>query len=408
MSATTVFSPRVILGWIAAVAATFALSIYLMAFGGGDTSRNAVGPSAFSRSAIGYAGLAELIGRLGITVVKGRSGDAREIGPGKLLIVAEPPLATAEEQGRFAFADADRVLVILPKWRGYRSRSHAGWIEDAALWPTGVADQAIVKSGATGATARVVRPERWTTNALGASPQLDALVQVVRGGDLRPIVAAGDQVLVGERIDRGRRIWILSDPDMLSNQGAADGGQRRIRNPARQRIAGAPGRGRFRRALVRGYRAPSANPLTLMFQFPFVIVTVQVMAAAALLLWATMARFGLPEPVSALLDAGKQGLVRNAANLLRYSGRPEIIVASYVRSTIRGTARQLRSPPGLDWRGLVAWLARVGTARGVAVDFPALVRRAEDLATSKPESAAALVEIARDTYRWKQEILNGP
>jgi hypothetical protein len=56
MSAPTVFSPRVILGWIAAVAATFALSIYLIAFGGGDTQRNAFGPSAFSRSAIGYAG----------------------------------------------------------------------------------------------------------------------------------------------------------------------------------------------------------------------------------------------------------------------------------------------------------------------------------------------------------------
>ena len=59
MSAVTVFSPRVILGWIAAVAATFALSIYLIAFGGGDSQRNAVGPSAFSRSAIGYAGLAD-------------------------------------------------------------------------------------------------------------------------------------------------------------------------------------------------------------------------------------------------------------------------------------------------------------------------------------------------------------
>ena len=57
MSAATVFSPRVILGWIAAVAATFALSIYLIAFGSGDTQRNAFGPSVFSTSAIGYAGI---------------------------------------------------------------------------------------------------------------------------------------------------------------------------------------------------------------------------------------------------------------------------------------------------------------------------------------------------------------
>ena len=54
---TGVFSPRVILGWIAAVAATFALSLYLMSLGDED-GPDVVGPSAFSRSAIGYGGLA--------------------------------------------------------------------------------------------------------------------------------------------------------------------------------------------------------------------------------------------------------------------------------------------------------------------------------------------------------------
>jgi hypothetical protein len=406
MSAATVFSPRVILGWIAAVAATFALSIYLIAFGGGDSQRNAVGPSAFSRSAIGYAGLAELIRRVGIPVVKRRSGDAGSTGPGKLLIVAEPPLSTAEEQGRFAFGRADRVLVILPKWQGHRSTSHSGWIADTALVPTAVADQAIAKSGASGRTARVIRPTLWTTNALGIAPQLGLLVQVIEEGNLRPIVAADGYVLVGEKADRDRRIWILSDPDMLSNHGLLTARNAEFAIRLINTLRPAQGEVIFDES-VRGYRAPSANALTLMFQFPFIIVTIQVLAAAALLLWATMTRFGLPEPVSALLDAGKQGLIRNAANLLRYSGHPEIIVANYVHSTIRGAARQLRSPPGLDWRGLVDWLSRVGASRGVAVDLPRLVRRTEDLVTSKPD-AAALVDIARDTHRWKRGILNGP
>jgi hypothetical protein len=407
MSAPTVFSPRVILGWIAAVAATFALSIYLIAFGGGDTQRNAFGPSAFSRSAIGYAGLAELIRRVGIPVVKRRSGDADSTGPGKLLIVAEPPLSTAEEQGRFAFGRADRVLIILPKWQGHRSMSHSGWIADAALVPTAVADQALAKSGASGRTARVIPPNRWTTNALVVAPELDLMVQVIEDGNLRPIVAADGHVLVGEKADRDLRIWILSDPDMLSNHGLLTGRNAEFAIRLINTLRSAQGAVIFDES-VRGYRAPSANPLTLMFQFPFITVTIQVLAAATLLLWATMTRFGLPEPVSALLDAGKQGLIRNAAGLLRYSGHPEIIVANYVHSTIRGVARQLRSPPGLDGRGLVDWLSRVGASRGVAVDFSRLVRRAEDLATPKSENAAALVDIARDTHRWKREILNGP
>jgi len=407
MSAATVFSPRVILGWVAAVAATFALSIYLMAFGGGDTQRNAVGPSAYSRSAIGYAGLAELIARVGIPVVKGQGGDTGSAGQGDLLVLAEPPVSTAEEQGQFAFGKADRVLVILPKWQGYRSTSHSGWIEDAALLPTAVADLTIAKAGATGKTVRANSPAVWTTNTLGVAPLLDLTAQMIEDGNLRPIVAAGRRVLVGEKTDRTRRIWIVSDPDMLSNHGLLTGGNAEFAIRLINGLRPPQGRVVFDET-VRGYRARSANPLTLMFQFPFITVTVQILAAAALLLWATMTRFGLPEPVSALLDAGKQGLIRNAANLLRYSGHPEIIVANYVRLTVRGVARQLRSPPGLDWRGLVDWLARVGIARGVAVDFPQLVRRAEDLATSKPENAATLVAVARDTHRWKREILNGP
>jgi hypothetical protein len=407
MSAATVFSPRVILGWIAAVAATFALSIYLIAFGSGDTQRNAFGPSVFSRSAIGYAGLAELLRRVGIPVVKRRSGDVGSTGPGKLLIVAEPPLSTAEEQGRFAFGTADRVLVILPKWQGHRSTSHSGWITDATLVPTAVADQALAKSGASGRTARVTRPSSWTINALGVAPQFDLLVQVIEDGNLQPIVAADGHVLVGEKADGDRRIWILSDPDMLSNHGLLTGRNAEFAIRLVNTLRPAQGEVIFDES-VRGYRAPSANALTLMFQFPFITVTVQVLAAAMLLLWATMTRFGPPEPVSALLDAGKLGLVRNAANLLRYSGHPEIIVANYVHSTVRTVARQLRSPPGIDWQGLVDWLSRVGASRGVAVDFPRLVRRAEDLVRPKSENTAALVEIARDTHRWKREILNGP
>jgi hypothetical protein len=407
MSGPTVFSPRVILGWIAAVAATFALSIYLIAFGGGDTQRNAIGPSAFSRSAIGYAGLVELIRRVGIPVIKRRSGDAGSTGPGKLLIVAEPPLSTAEEQGRFAFGRADRVLIILPKWRGHRSTSHSGWIADAALVPTAIADQALAKSGASGRTARVIRPDLWTTNVLAVAPQLDLLVQVIEDGNLRPIVAADGHVLVGEAAGRDRRIWILSDPDMLSNHGLLTGRNAEFAIRLIKALRPAQGEVIFDES-VRGYRAPSANPLTLMFQFPFITVTIQVLAAAALLLWATMTRFGPPEPVPAFLDAGKQGLIRNAAHLLRYSGHPEIIVANYVLSTVRSVARQLRSPPGLEWRGLADWLSRVGAARGVAVDFPRLVQRAQDLATSKSADAGTLVDVARDTHRWKGEILNGP
>lgn len=407
MKAPAVFSPRVILGWVAAVAAAFALSIYLMAFGGGDPKGNAIGPSAYSRSAIGYAGLAELIGRAGITVVKVRNGGFDSSAAGKLLVQADPSALREAQDGRYVFGDADRVLIILPKWYGSRDSNHEGWISYAGSVPLGAVDSVVTRAGATGKTARVARPESWSTNALGVAPDLPSTVQVIDDTKLRPVVASDGHVLVGEQTDRNRRIWIVSDPDMLSNHGLFSG--RNAEFAVRLVNAMRPARGDVVfNEVVAGREIQPDNPLTLMFRFPFVIVTIQLLAASAWLLWAAMPRFGLPMPAPEMLAAGKQRLIRNAASLLSQSSHPEIIIVSYVRSSIRGVARELRSPPGLDWPRMVEWLTRVGNSRGVAVDFPGLVRRAEELTTARPGSSRILVDIVHDTYRWKREILNGP
>jgi hypothetical protein len=409
MSASAVFSPRVMIGWVVAVVAAFALLIYFLAFGGGESQRRSVvGPSVYSRSAIGYAGLAELLGKAGISVSKVRnSRDSNAAG--KLLVLANPATVFAvEEPSSYSFQNAVRVLVILPKWSGYRNTSHSGWIEDAALQPVGLVEYIIGKVGATGKIKRVERPAAWTTNTLGLAPEfVRDQVQVIEDTKLRPIVADGSRMLVGELVDRNRRIWIVSDPDILSNHGLFAG--RNAEFAVRLINALRPPQGEVRfDELARGRAAPSTNTLAMMLQFPFIIVTIQLLAASVFLLWATMPRFGLPMPAPEMLAAGKKRLIQNAATLLRYSGHPEIIIASYVRLSIRGVARDLRSPPGLDWRRMIEWLTRVGTSRGVAVDFPGLVRRAEELATVRPGSARTLVDIVHDTHRWKREILNGP
>jgi hypothetical protein len=409
MSAPAVFSPKVMLGWIAAVAAAFALSIYLLAFGGGgsDPLNRTIGPSAYSHSAIGYAGLAELIAKAGIPVAKVRNGGVASGAAGKLLVLADPSALTEGQDGQYVFGDANRVLLILPKWYGYRNTSHSGWISDASPAPLGYLDQIIRKAGATGKTARVARPQNWTTNTLGMAPEFKSTVQMIDDTKLRPVVAAGSRVLVGEQVDRNRRIWIVSDPDMLSNHGLFSGANPEFAIRLVDALRPARGEVVFNE-WVAGRGERSANPLTLMLQFPFIIVTLQLLAASAFLLWAAAPRFGLPMPSPEMLAAGKQRLIQNAATLLSHSSHPEIIIASYVRLSIRGVARELRSPPGLDWQRMTDWLTRVGTARGVAVDFPGLVRRAEALATSRPGSTRTLVEIVQDTYRWKREILNGP
>ena len=97
MSNESIFSSRVLLGWIAGAAALFALSLYLM--GGGETAgTDSVGPGTFSRSAIGHAGIAEVLTRLGISVVKSQYNSLEKLSPSSVLVIAEPRSGSQSEE----------------------------------------------------------------------------------------------------------------------------------------------------------------------------------------------------------------------------------------------------------------------------------------------------------------------
>ena len=60
MNGEPVFSRRLLIGWIAGATVVFAISLYLM--GAGEvTGPDSTGASTFSRSAIGHAGIAEVL-----------------------------------------------------------------------------------------------------------------------------------------------------------------------------------------------------------------------------------------------------------------------------------------------------------------------------------------------------------
>jgi hypothetical protein len=413
---TGVFSPRVILGWIAAVAATFALSLYLMSLGDADAP-DVVGPSAFSRSAIGYAGLAELLQRLGLRVEKSRSSGGATIGADSLLIVAEPPVAAKAVERKLIPPDVASVLVILPKWFGRRSRTHEGWIEETTQLPPANVDWVIEAAGAKGKTIRVDAPRTWTTNQFGAKPQVGDTVQLIADSDLRPLVASAQGILIGERRTGSKRIWLIADPDILSNHGLLKGDNPALAARLFTMLLPPPPRGRivFDETL-HGYSGSTArsprglasanNPLRLLFQFPLVMVTLQVVAALGLVLWATMVRFGKPEPMETLFAQGKGGLIRNAAHLMEFAGGRETLLSDYFRATVRGVARRLRAPASLGEPALIDWLGRVGRAHGVAADLPAIARRVDEAVRDHGRSTPTLVAAARDIHRWKQEMLD--
>src|SRR5215467_13454905 len=135
MSEAPVFSRRLLLGWIAGAVVIFAASLFLMGQkeeSGPDSS----GASTYSRSAIGHAGIAEILQRLDIPVVKSTSNSLERLSSsGGVLVIAEPRANLQSEESIRTLLKADRILFVLPKWFGFPSDQRPGWVREVRERP---------------------------------------------------------------------------------------------------------------------------------------------------------------------------------------------------------------------------------------------------------------------------------
>ena len=113
---------------------------------------------------------------------------------------------------------------------------------------------------------------------------------------------------------------------------------------------------------VHGFTEQPASPFHILFEWPFVLATAQGLVAIALLLWATMGRFGLPLTAPIVFPSGKARLIENTAKLFALARYQPVIVRRYVYAMIRDAGRMLHAPAGLTDSALIAWLQRTGQA----------------------------------------------
>jgi hypothetical protein len=402
--AAPIFSRKLMLGWIAGAVVIFAASLYLMGSKEYEGPESA-GASTFSRSAIGHAGIFEVLQRLDIPVIKSLSNSLDKVDGGGVLVLAEPRVNLRQEDLTTKLR-AERVLLVLPKWFGLPSDKHPGWVREVRERSPLDASSVVSLLASRMEAVREDGPVLWTTNELDLRPDVVKPTQLMRGTGLRPVIAGDKGMLVGELVERNRRVLVLSDPDVIANHGLAREGNAALAVALIKRLRGPNGTVVFDET-IHGYTAPAENPFALMFRFPFVIATVQGLVAVALLLWATLARFGAPQSVPPPLSAGRAGLLQNMAKLIEFTGHQQVMVRRYVEETLRHVARQLRAPRALAGDALVAWLKRVGGARGVSVDCASLLQQARELGGSGWRDQTSLVRLARETHRWQREMLDG-
>jgi hypothetical protein len=400
-----IFERRVLIRWSVAAVAAFALAVFFMAQPAGDAP-DPIGPTVESRSALGYAGIADILERIGTPVVHTRSRARERLGDGGVLVIAEPHIAQQDTAIALKLLRVDAALLILPKWEGVECKGHPGWIERADLTPFPTVQAALDLVDMRGRIKRGPAPRQWGRNIIGVNPVIAAPMQTITSKRLTPIVADGDRILVGELKRGGKRVFVLADPDVLSNHGLENPINAAFAAALIAELRGGDGPVVFDEAL-NGATGSGPNLLGHLFKPPLLPGSLLVIAAAMLLLWAAMPRFGAPDAPAPALESGKRGLIDNIASLMGFAGRRPMIVGRFVDATIQEVARLLHAPRGLTGGALTDWLLRVGRARGVEIDCAAAFERARAIAAGGAADPATLVSLARDITLWKQEMIDG-
>src|SRR5262249_6854931 len=88
-------------------------------------------------------------------------------------------------------------------------------------------------------------------------------------------------------------------------------------------------------------------------------------------------------------------------------GHAAEILGRYLAVTFADVARRVHAPAQLASDALDQWLDRIGRARP-GHSAPARPRREGELAVAlRPADGRNLLQVARELYRWKREMLHG-
>lgn len=388
----------------------FALSVLLPAYDSAPRAVSASMTNSYNASAVGHAVLYDMLRRLDFPLSRRLGGQPVPRGRDALLVLAEPDISLLRESGAELLSTPCQLL-ILPKWRGVADEKHPGWIAKAGPLPVEEAARTYLTfADGTGTVVRTLWPSAWAVNELGVTPAGGEVVQLVRSAKMRPVVGTEAGMLVGELRDGGERVWVLSDPDVLSNHGLVRGDNAAFMIALLTAIRGeGPGRGGapvvFDESL-HGFRQPEDSSLRLLFSFPFSLVVLLICASGALLALAGARRFGVPQRTAPVCAFGTKELIANSARMLDYAGYQDTTLRRYARMTLRAAGRALHAPPGLDERALAVWLDRIGRARGVEASCAELLNEIDRTPSGGRHALERLFTLVGNMHQWKEEILH--
>ncbi|WP_199556062.1 hypothetical protein [Sandaracinobacteroides hominis] len=397
MTRDSPFNPRLIIGIVAASALAFAAFLILFAYapqwrGSGDGQAHAL-----SRGGTGFAGIVELLRLESDRAVIVRDADA--IASEELMVVTLEPMQNADVLK--SVVEARKVLptlYILPKWVTSPHPAVPGWVVRHDVFDTGylsrliepVADVRLAQRSEQAGARQLIGSEVLAGLHMPAPERLQSL----KGAELEPLLATPEGLVV-LAVKRDTQTYILADPDLLNNQSL-------------RTLAGARNAVALLEALRNDAEAPilfdvtvngfggKRSLLTLLFEPPFVALTLLLTVAALLAAWAALIRFGPARTPPHAIALGSTALVENMAGLLTMARREHLAGAGYAELLGAQAAQETGAPAGLAGEALDGWLDRRSPADKLWSARSAELRAATD--------KTGLLSAAQSLFQWKKEL----
>jgi hypothetical protein len=325
------------------------------------------------------------------------------------------PLVVLTPQTKVTQEEIDRlgdtaILIVLPKWSAMPSLAHKGWVSDPALVSEKTAQEVLEDIAPEANVDRQRSPAALTLRydaKAAASPgnpgtmltgRIESL-QTISAQELTSVVTTADGKTVLALLTESEEpaVYILSDPDLLNNQGIAD-----IAN-ARTGIA-----------ILNALRTP-ADPLAfdvtlnglertrsimrLALEPPLLAATLSFVIIAGMLAWRAAIRSGPAIRKGRAIALGKRTLADNSAALIRLAGRGHTMARRYADMVRTMVAEHIHIARDAS-ETTAAELDRIAQSHKLGATFSQL---ASDAAAA--QTPAATLDAARKLHAWTGDMI---
>jgi hypothetical protein len=353
-----------------------------------------------SRSAIGFAGLKELLSLSGVPGEIDRGPLVRSNAHPSLVILT--PGAATQPADVTDYDYSAPTLIILPKWVALPIQDKPQWVTKSSMLNGGFVARLVagIAPGATLAnksgSARHVETLLGPAAPPGMTPvTLDHVEELRTIGGPHTVLTARDYGPILSMVrTHGQPVYILSEPDLMNNQGLADENTAHNAVAIIARLRQGSGPVRFDVTLNGMGRDPT--PLHAVFEPPLLGATACALLAALLIGLHAASRFGAPLGAARVFARGKRTLAVNTAELLRIMGREGAMAQRYVQSARDLALARLGRSSAPQQDDLLVLLERSGN---LATRYAELSQEARDA-----RGGNDLIRIAQKAYAWRKGI----